>query len=547
MRFKKIAFVVGLLCLVGFGSPASHGGEAEGETGASPELSAQGGDQKDSPGPITDPKEVEKLKQILEEEGIAAVQANNPGIKLSGYVEASYTYNFIAAPSFNQVPLVYANPAISGLHGPPAAHPFVPSYPALPLRFTTDGIPGGAFNFNQLKVALEKPLTDENKWQAGFRVDMIFGQDAALGEPDAVTGIGNPFNSGIGFNSSGIFLEQAYVQFKAPIGEKSLEIHIGQFASPIGLEVMERPANFNFSYGILFNNFEPFTMVGGEVFYKFNDNWTTRWGVTNGGWNVSRAGYPYFGYTNNMINSGEGVVLFNMWDYTSKDKLFLNTFGYAFAPNGVNPPGFGTTPNGSYVGAYDIGGDIVPSAYNNNGLFMEFNDFGTWIPKFVKDQKLEFAYELVGGFSNRIGPSGIAQLGPATQTALSIFPINYPLYGFEGSTSFFGVSIYQIYKFNKVFSMAWREQYDHANANQIFSDMFFPMNIYDITVDWRFDLADNFMIRIENRADYGKGFMNWYYPAAGIAPATVGLNGNGLAQPSSGPFWFVAVDVVYSY
>ncbi|MGD9896295.1 MAG: outer membrane beta-barrel protein [Candidatus Methylacidiphilaceae bacterium] len=487
------------------------------------------------------PEEMERLQKVLEEQGIAAMQAQNPGIKLSGYVEASYTYNLVNAPSFNHVPVIAANPAISGV---PRGTP-LPSYPGMPLRFTTDGIPGGSFNFNQLKVALEKALTDENKWQAGFRVDAIFGQDAALGEPDAVTGNGSFTNTGIGFNSSGIFLEQAYVQFKMPIGDKSIEFHIGQYASPIGLEVMERPANFNFSYGILFNNFEPFTMVGGEAIYKFNDCWTTRLGVTNGGWNVSRSGYPYYGMVNNMINNSDSVVIWNMYDYVSKDKLFLNTFGYAVAPNGVNPPGFGTRPFGTYAGAYDPGGDIVPSPYNDNGLFMEFNDFGTWIPKWVKDQKLQFAYELVGGFSNAaVLPAGLPQMGGSTLGSLGVFPTTgLPPGGYNGSTSFFGVSIYQIYKFNKLFSMAWREQYDHTNYNQIFTNFLFPADIWDVTVDWRFDLADNFMIRVENRMDYGKGFMSYYSPAAGFAPTS----GNGLAALSNGPFWFFALDVVYSY
>jgi hypothetical protein len=506
--------------------------------GSAPELSAGSSDAGALQG---SPEEMDRLQKVLEEQGIAAAQAQNPGIKMTGYVEASYTYNLVNAPSFNQVPVIAANPGISGV---PRGTP-LRAYPSMPLRFTTDGIPGGSFNMNQLKLALEKALTDENKWQAGFRVDAIFGQDAALGEPDAVTGNGSFNNTGIGFNSSGIFLEQAYVQFKMPVGDKSIEFHVGQYASPIGLEVMERPANFNFSYGILFNNFEPFTMVGGEAIYKIDDCWTTRVGLTNGGWNVSRSGYPYYGMVNNMVNSSNEVVLWQMIDYVSKDKLFLNTFGYAFAPDGVNPPGFGTRPMTGYAGAYNYGGDIVPSPYNDNGLFMEFNDFGTWIPKWVKDQKLEFAYELVGGFSNAaVLPAGLPQMGGSTLNSLGVFPTQgLPPGGYNGSTSFFGVSIYQIYKFNKVFSMAWREQFDHTNSNQIFSNYLFPADIWDVTVDWRFDLADNFMIRVENRMDYGKGFLSYYSPAEGVVPSS----GNGLAAMSNGPFWFFALDVVYSY
>ena len=77
------------------------------------------------------------------------VETAQRGIKLSGYVDAGYSYNFNGNPQQKVVP-----------------------------RVGTDTAYKGDFNLYAFKLALEKALTDENKAQAGFRADVMIGEDA---------------------------------------------------------------------------------------------------------------------------------------------------------------------------------------------------------------------------------------------------------------------------------------------------------------------------------------------------------------------------------
>ncbi|WP_308461303.1 outer membrane beta-barrel protein, partial [Candidatus Methylacidiphilum fumarolicum] len=268
---------------------------------------------KSNPDPLSDAsaqieeknKQIEELTKKLEDQGIP-VQANTKGIVLSGYVDASYTYNFINAPAFNRVPGFVPPP---GYVGPTNTAGFAQGYPAIPGREPVDAIPGGGFNMNAFKLALEKPLTEENRWQAGFRADLIVGQDAVVGAPDAITGLGVPSSSWYSFNTSSFWLEQAYVIFRAPIGN-GLDIKIGKFVDPAGYEVVERPVNLDFTYGLLFANLLPTTLTGLQAIYRWDDQWTSRFGIADGGFNVSRGGMEYFGYINNMINNSDAYLLF---------------------------------------------------------------------------------------------------------------------------------------------------------------------------------------------------------------------------------------------
>ncbi|MDD4933384.1 MAG: outer membrane beta-barrel protein [Methylacidiphilaceae bacterium] len=484
-----------------------------------------------------------RLQQLLEEQGMA-VGSPSPGVRLGGYVDSAFEANFVNAPSFNQVPRFVAPTPGGGSR-------LARGYPLLPMRLLDDGIPGGGFNLNQVKLWSEKGLTAENRWDAGFRMDLMLAQDAALGVPDFVSGSGSSTSTGMGFNTSEVFLEQAYVQFQIPIGDRKLEVHVGKFAAPIGLEVLERPANFNMSYGLFFNNVEPFVLVGTQFLFRVDDHWTVRGGVTDGGFNTGRGGYPFFGMVNNSISGLSNFLLTFNVDYASTDKSFVTTYGMLYGPHGTNPPGFGTSPGtvggAFYPGAY-AAGDIVSGPYNAPGTYMEFNDYGIWTPPFVYRRRLQLAYELIGGFyNNAVAPAGITGLSPATQTALGIFPLFPYSSGYGGPTNWMGVGLYQIYRFNPLVSLAVREQWLQASWNSYLEGMIAPTNLYSATMTLRFDLADNFMVRMEARMDWGNNMMNYYAPANGIPPADVGLAGNGLVGTSSGPFFFAGLEAVYSF
>ncbi|NBS14664.1 MAG: hypothetical protein EBT57_07650, partial [Verrucomicrobia bacterium] len=75
------------------------------------------------------------------------VETAQKGIKLSGYVDVGYSYNFNGYPQQTVAP-----------------------------RFGSDTAYQGDFNLYAVKLALEKAMSNENKAQAGFRADVMIGE-----------------------------------------------------------------------------------------------------------------------------------------------------------------------------------------------------------------------------------------------------------------------------------------------------------------------------------------------------------------------------------
>jgi len=179
------------------------------------------------------------------------VETAQKGIKLSGYVDAGYAYNFTGTGNQSVVD----------------------------SRFGSDTAQRGDFQLYAVKIALEKALTSENKAQAGFRADVMIGEDAnyfidrslpnnnLAGGTGSVGGNGGPDNNDS--DSNALFLEQAYVSIRAPVGN-GWDFKVGKFASILGYEVMERPANMNTTFGLLFQQM-PLYYTGVLSSYRFDD------------------------------------------------------------------------------------------------------------------------------------------------------------------------------------------------------------------------------------------------------------------------------------
>ena len=168
-----------------------------------------------------------------------------PGVKMSGFVDTSYTWNF------NR-----------------------PSAQTNGLRvFDTRA---GDFMINNVELVLEKPVNAENR--VGFRTDLDFGTDAeVLGS--VTTGLGNN-----GATSDEIELQQAYAEILAPLGN-GLDIKVGKFVTMHGAEVIEAKDNWNFSRSFLFGYAIPFTHTGVRMTYPWTEWLSTTMGVSNG-WDV---------------------------------------------------------------------------------------------------------------------------------------------------------------------------------------------------------------------------------------------------------------------
>ncbi|NBS54945.1 hypothetical protein EBT23_05205, partial [bacterium] len=145
------------------------------------------------------------------------VETAQKGIKLSGYVDAGYSYNFAGSGS-----VLPAGQTSGGVTGAPGT---------VNSRFGSDTASQGDFNLYAVKLALEKALTSENKAQAGFRTDVMIGEDAQYFNNRDSQGNGGVSN--YEQNSSSLFLEQAYVSIRAPVGN-GWDFKVGKFVSILG-------------------------------------------------------------------------------------------------------------------------------------------------------------------------------------------------------------------------------------------------------------------------------------------------------------------------
>jgi hypothetical protein len=379
----------------------------------------------------TDAKDQKDLKKIVEDQGINYVETAQKGITLSGYVDTSYTYQFAGGGEYGQAGV---NPG----GGPGNTH-------AVGRQFD---VSNNTFNVNAIKIALEKALPDKNEWAAGFRIDTIYGSDAAFLGDTAFNGNNGKTIGSI--NDSGLAIEQALVKFRIPIGN-GLDIYAGKFVTFLGYEVIESPANLNFSRGLLFTNLIPLTNTGVYADYKFNSTVEAKLAIVDG-WNDSTS------------PSAPG---------SSSD------FGKAIMGQvNVNAPGGNANITQSFIySPQGEPGDGTNGGYNTGSAFEGVYDiWGNWNPTFVKNS----AFLL--GFNGDIGQAA--------------------------GSGFYGIALYAQYKFTKVFSLAGRAEYIHddsstqpkfgvVGANGVAG----AQDDYAYTLTASFNMWDNLLTRIEYRID----------------------------------------------
>ena len=161
----------------------------------------------------TEPESQAEPERDLREEQIAETSPTREAdLKLTGYVDATYLYNF----------------------GPGSA--------ASPIDFPTDTIPKGDFNLSAFWLRLEKPLIKANSLEAGMQVGIMLGEDATY--YDAAGAADSPS----GPNSSSIYVGEAFAKFWVP--DARMEMWVGKFQSIIGYETIWRPDNPCITFGI---------------------------------------------------------------------------------------------------------------------------------------------------------------------------------------------------------------------------------------------------------------------------------------------------------
>jgi predicted porin len=130
--------------------------------------------------------------------------------------------------------------------------------------------PANTFSLNLVELAFEKKAAELNT--AGFRLDLNAGRDVQ-------------FFQARGLDSGDFDLQQAFITYKAPLGE-GLTVTFGKFVTLLGAEVIESPDNFNTSRSFLFGFAIPFTHTGLLLNYPVTPIVDLTVGVVNGWDNV---------------------------------------------------------------------------------------------------------------------------------------------------------------------------------------------------------------------------------------------------------------------
>jgi hypothetical protein len=379
----------------------------------------------------TDGKDQKDLKKVIEDQGINYVETAQKGITLSGYVDTSYTQQFAGKTT----PFLQPNGA-----GISTAN----------LRQFDNN--ANSFNVNAVKIALEKALPDKNEWAAGFRIDTIYGADAKfLGDSAFLNGVA----------SNNLAIEQALVKFRIPVGN-GLDIYAGKFVTFLGYEVIESPANPNFSRGLLFTNAIPLTHTGVYADYKFNDTFEAKFGVVDG-WNNSTS------TPNGSDNTFGGKAITGQLNIEAPGKNANITQSFIYSPQ--NDPAALVGPGTPALGAGSTG-------TGSNPVFV-YDIWGNWTPTFDKN--------------------GNTTLG---------FNIDY---GYDGY-SWYGAALYAQYKLTKTITLAGRGEYLHsdANANKFGTGLELgpggtvhatAQDDFSLTATISFAVWDNLLTRAEYRID----------------------------------------------
>lgn len=190
---------------------------------------------------------IAELEAKLKDAGAGGVKGS--GIKISGYVDTSYLINL----------------SDRDISGPVAGSAVANTGRVFDNQFD-------AFNLNAVKLTIEKDK-DTSKFPAGFRIDTIYGEDAHVIN-------GNFQQNAAVAGENELAIEQAYVNLGIPLGN-GIDIKVGKMVTLIGYEVIESPANWQFSRSDAFR-LSPLTQTGVTAGYKWTDWLTSTVGVING-------------------------------------------------------------------------------------------------------------------------------------------------------------------------------------------------------------------------------------------------------------------------
>lgn len=252
-------------------------------------------------------QELEKEVELLQQEIASLKTDSTASMKTAAYaVPSAQPAAFTPGAAGDDAP---AKISIASLLGPVTLSGFGDVYygydPSHPFNnragLRSFDAPTNGFNFNMAELILDKaPDATSAESRVGYHIAAGYGFAAKL--------INGSDNSGFG-DGSNFYLKEAYVSYLAPIG-KGLTFTVGKFVTPMGAEVIESNANWNYSRGLLFNYAIPFFHFGASAKYAFNSKWALT-GYAINGWNntIINNDAPDFGVFGSSTGMSYGASL----------------------------------------------------------------------------------------------------------------------------------------------------------------------------------------------------------------------------------------------
>ena len=255
--FERAGFVIGIgLSVAVVASPAlAQPGAAGGTEAAKPSAS---GDTATPAAPAEPDRRL--LMSTLDRAGLAE-PLEDAGVRLFGYVEGSFTYNPDPTEHFS----------LGDLN--------------LDRLFDSEA---NELLLNQLNLTAERALQPSgDRWDVGFRAEMIYGADARFIHANGLNfyGSGAPLGNGITFQEhpeNQFDLFQAYVDVGMPVGN-GLVLRLGKFESLFG-GLVDPNGNTFYSRSLVFATSHPFTFTGALARYQFTKDLLVEAGFSRG-WN----------------------------------------------------------------------------------------------------------------------------------------------------------------------------------------------------------------------------------------------------------------------
>ncbi len=199
-------------------------------------------------------------EQALEQEPVAlAMEAlekvglgdslSSLGIKLSGWISQSYTFN-----------------------------PHKPENRLNLFRVFDDR--SNDYRMNQFSLILERPLTEGKDFDWGFKVQAIYGCDSRFIHSSDLPEADSPFTK----HTVQVDPTQFFALFRLPIGQ-GLTVKMGKYVTTLGYEVIDAPGNSLYSHSYLFGFAIPFTHTGLQLDYQAMETLNVYYGLVRG-WDV---------------------------------------------------------------------------------------------------------------------------------------------------------------------------------------------------------------------------------------------------------------------